>query len=188
MSPTGITVSIAAALLVGAAAAGWVARTSERPRGPAVVMARSEGAPGAVPVGDLAGAAVARLPADLPNPLSGDAGAIQEGRRLYVRLNCADCHGFEAKGAMGPDLTDTYWRYGGTPVQIYKSIYEGRPQGMPAWGHALPATSIWQLTAYVESLGGAFPAKDYHKGLQGDLSGAADRTAKKSGASSMEGQ
>ncbi len=55
---------------------------------------------------------------------------------------------------MGPALNDDYWRYGGTPVEIYKSIYEGRPKGMPAWGVALPADRIWVLTSYVISLGG----------------------------------
>jgi len=73
-------------------------------------------------------------------------------------MNCAGCHGYDAKGGMGPDLTDTEWRYGGTPIDIYKSIYEGRAQGMPAWGNALPTTPIWQLVAYIQSLGGTLPA------------------------------
>jgi cytochrome c oxidase cbb3-type subunit 3 len=83
-------------------------------------------------------------------------------------MNCAGCHGYTAEGAMGPDLTDTYWRYGGTPAEIYKSIYEGRPQGMPAWGRALPAREIWEVVAYIESLGGSFPAVDYQAARQGD--------------------
>ena len=28
---------------------------------------------------------------------------------------------------------------------------------LPAWGDRLPADSIWQLVAYLESLGGAMP-------------------------------
>ena len=122
-----------------------------------------------MPVGDLAGAAEASLPANIPNPFGGNAGAVEEGHRLYDRMNCAGCHGYTAKGGMGPDLTDNHWRYGGTPVQIYKSIYEGRPKGMPAWGRALPSDSIWQLTSFIESLGGSFPAGQYHAGMQGDL-------------------
>lgn len=188
MKPAATALSIVAAALIAAVGTGWVMATSHRAAAPEPIGYPKEGPAAAVPTGDLAGAAVARLPANLDNPLGNNAGAVQAGRDLYVRLNCADCHGFEAKGAMGPDLTDPYWRYGGTPVQIYKSIYEGRPQGMPAWGHALPATSIWQLTAYVESLGGSFSAKDYHAAMQGDLSAPQDRKAKKSGASSLEGQ
>ena len=60
-------------------------------------------------------------------------------------MNCAACHGYDLKGGMGPDLTDTYWRYGGSPADIYKSIFEGRPQGMPAWGRALPPAMIWKV-------------------------------------------
>ncbi len=69
---------------------------------------------------------------------------------------------------MGPALNDKYWRYGGTPAQIYKSIYEGRPKGMPAWGTALPPNDIWQLVAYIESLGGSFPANEFQAAAQGD--------------------
>ena len=61
---------------------------------------------------------------------------------------------------MGPDLTDTEWRYGGLPVQIYKTIRDGRPQGMPAWGVALPPDDIWKLVAYVQSFGGTVSPKD----------------------------
>lgn len=190
MRPASVVAVAVAAAAVAAAGTGWVVTTSRHAAGAGSSQAQSggEGAAARVPTGDLAGAAVTRLPATLANPLSGNVGAIAEGHRLYVRMNCADCHGFDGKGAMGPDLTDAYWRYGGTPVQIYKSIYEGRPQGMPAWGHALPGQSLWQLTAYIESLGGSFPASAYHAGIQGDLSAPKDRKSAPTGASSMEGQ
>jgi cytochrome c oxidase cbb3-type subunit 3 len=77
---------------------------------------------------------------------------------------------------MGPDLTDTYWRYGGSPADIYKSIYEGRPQGMPAWGRALSPDVIWKLVAYIESKGGAFPGRLADVARQGDL-GDVDTTS-----------
>ena len=86
-------------------------------------------------------------------------------------MNCAGCHGYGAKGGMGPNLTDTYWRYGGTPVLIFKSIYEGRPQGMPAWNPALPPEEIWKLVAYIESLGGAYQASQTQAAMQGDRVG-----------------
>ena len=105
------------------------------------------------PLGAVAGAAKQQTSRDIANPLAGDPVAIAEGHRLFVSMNCAGCHGYNAKGNMGPDLTDTYWRYGGTPKDIYQSILDGRPQGMPEWGVALPKQSIWQLVAYVSSLG-----------------------------------
>jgi cytochrome c oxidase cbb3-type subunit 3 len=72
---------------------------------------------------------------------------------------------------MGPDLTDTYWRYGGLPAEIYQSIAQGRPQGMPAWGAALPPEDIWKLVAYIESFGGSVSVKDYEHARQGDQPG-----------------
>lgn len=167
---TAVVAAVAAA--VAAAATAWAVET----RAPTDdhdathdIGLPAEGPPARVPMGDLAGAAAASLPGNLENPLDHDAAAATEGHRLYERMNCAGCHGYEAKGGMGPDLTDAHWRYGGTPVQIYKSIYEGRPEGMPAWGHALPNKSVWQLTSFIESLGGAFPADKYHAAMQGDL-------------------
>ena len=72
---------------------------------------------------------------------------------------------------MGPDLTDSEWRYGGLPIQVYKTIRDGRPQGMPAWGVALPPGDIWKLVAYIQSLGGTVSPKDYEHARQGDEPG-----------------
>ena len=119
-----------------------------------LAMAQPAGAAGPQdPLGAVAGAAKQQASRDIANPLADDPAAIAEGHRLFIAMNCAGCHGYDAKGNMGPDLTDTYWRYGGTPKDIYQSILDGRPQGMPEWGLALPKQSIWQLVAYVSSLG-----------------------------------
>jgi len=125
----------------------------------------------AVPLGDVAGATPNTLAASLPNPYAGNAQAIEQGRQLFVKMNCAGCHGYAAKGGMGPNLTDKYWRYGGAPAAIYKSIAEGRPQGMPAWGLALPSQDIWRLVGYIQSLGGTVDASGYEAALQGDMPG-----------------
>ncbi|MBE7942043.1 MULTISPECIES: c-type cytochrome [Ramlibacter] len=121
----------------------------------------------AVPLGDVAGGHAPAAAAD-PNPFHNQPEAVAEGRALFVKMNCAGCHGYDAKGAMGPNLTDGYWRYGGAPVSIFKSIYEGRPQGMPAWNPALPPDDIWKIVAYVESLGGSYPAGGLAASVQGD--------------------
>lgn len=127
---------------------------------------------GALPriaIGDLAGVGDNTLDATVANPYENNMAAIKEGNDRFVDMNCAACHGYDLKGGMGPDLTDTYWRYGGSPADIYKSIFEGRPQGMPAWGRALPPAEIWKIVSYIESKGGAFPASLADRGRQGDL-------------------
>jgi len=124
-----------------------------------------------VPIGDVPGVAASTLIATLRNPYADDSGAIQEGHELYIKMNCADCHGFDGKGGMGPNLTDKYWRFGGAPVQIYKSVYDGRSMGMPAWGKALPAEEIWKIVAYIQSLGGAWSPDEAIGAVRGDLPG-----------------
>ena len=54
---------------------------------------------------------------------------------------------------MGPSFVDNRWRFGGSSTEIYRSIAEGRPEGMPAWGPMIPRAHIQQLVAYVQSLG-----------------------------------
>jgi cytochrome c oxidase cbb3-type subunit 3 len=129
-----------------------------------------------VAIGDIAGVGNNTLVANIANPYAHDMAAIKEGENMFVGMNCAGCHGYTLKGGMGPDLTDTYWRYGGSPAEIYKSIFEGRPQGMPAWARSIPPEMIWKIVAYIQSKGGAFPASLADRGRQGDL-GDKDTTA-----------
>lgn len=137
----------------------------------------SEGALARVAIGDLAGIGNNTLDADVSNPYEHNTGAVAEGNDRFVQMNCASCHGYDLKGGMGPDLTDTYWRYGGSPADIYKSIFEGRPQGMPAWGRALTPAEIWKLVAYIQSKGGTYPAALADRGRQGDLGDNVDTTS-----------
>ena len=91
--------------------------------------------------------------AQLTNPFQGDPGKIKEGGTLFVSYNCMDCHGADGSGAMGPSLADGRFHFGGTAGEVFQSIYEGRPDGMPAWGGRIPDDQIWRLVAYVQSLG-----------------------------------
>jgi len=123
------------------------------------------------PLGQIAGSPGSVVALSTPNPYEGNPQAVAQGKQLFLRMNCAGCHAYDGTGNMGPDLTDTEWRYGGLPVQIYKTIQDGRPQGMPAWGKALPADDIWKLVAFIESLGGTMAVKDYATARQGDQPG-----------------
>jgi len=107
-----------------------------------------------IPLGAPPGAPLA-LATTTANPYEGDAVAVSDGKALFGAMNCVYCHGGAGAGLIGPPLDAHGWRYGGAPAQIYNSIHDGRPQGMPAWGKSLPPDQIWKLVAYIESLGGA---------------------------------
>lgn len=88
----------------------------------------------------------------LRNPYEGNAAAVATGAKLFVAYNCVDCHGADGSGAMGPSLADGRWHFGGTAPEVYESIFQGRPDGMPAWGSLLSSDQIWTLVTYVRSL------------------------------------
>jgi cytochrome c oxidase cbb3-type subunit 3 len=86
--------------------------------------------------------------------LARNAEALQTGKNLYVN-NCAQCHGSDARGAIGfPNLTDGEWLYGGEPETIKASIINGRNGVMPPWGPALGEEGVGQVTEYVLKLSG----------------------------------
>lgn len=77
---------------------------------------------------------------------------VAQGKRLYTWMNCTGCHA-HGGGGIGPALMDNRWIYGGKIQQIYRSIRDGRKNGMPAWKNRLTDQQIWQLAAYVRSMG-----------------------------------
>lgn len=127
-----------------------------------------EGSTAGVPVGVPVGPLPNRLAQTIINPDEGNQAASNEGKHLFQTMNCAYCHGFGAPGLMGPSLADKYWRYGGTPAEVFKSIYEGRSKGMPAYGQALPPATIWKIVTYLQSLGGMTQPDSYQAAIQGD--------------------
>ena len=96
------------------------------------------------------------LPAMTRSPFNGNAYGLSEGKRLYAAYNCVGCHA-QGGGAIGPALMDHRWIYGSRPEQIYSTIVQGRPNGMPAFGGRIPEQQVWQLVAYVESMSGNAP-------------------------------
>jgi cytochrome c oxidase cbb3-type subunit III len=89
---------------------------------------------------------------DVKNPYTGDAQAVAQGRQLYHAFNCSGRH-FAGGGDRGPALMDDQWIYGGQPGNVFESIANGRPNGMPAYGGMLSENHTWMLAAYVQSLG-----------------------------------
>lgn len=89
-------------------------------------------------------------------PYDDDAWAVSEGKNLFNVMNCSGCH-FQGGGGIGPALMDAEWIYGSEPQQIFSSIADGRPNGMPAWKYTLSTQQIWELVSYVRSLSGLIP-------------------------------
>ena len=113
--------------------------------------------PGVIPMG------IVRMSSNIPGPpmavdsvlgpYGNNAYAVSQGQKLFTAFNCAGCHSGYAGGGMGPSLRDSTWIYGSSDAQIYSTIVEGRPNGMPAWGARLPEEQIWKIIAYLRTLG-----------------------------------
>ena len=82
-----------------------------------------------------------------------NAYAMSQGKTLFQWFNCNGCHS-DGGGGMGPALMDEVWRYGNDPQDIYATIMEGRPNGMPAFRGRISEDQAWQLVAYVRSMSG----------------------------------
>lgn len=83
---------------------------------------------------------------------------VGPGQQLFT-AKCSSCHGPQAGGLIGPNLTDNHWINGdGTPLAIFKVVEKGTDKGMPPWNGLLKPDELKQVTAYVISLKGSKPA------------------------------
>lgn len=100
----------------------------------------------------------AGAPAPSPNlsPFQENAWAQSEGKRLFDAYNCSGCHA-HGGGGIGPPLMDDEWIYGFAPRNIYDTIVQGRPNGMPSFRSKIPDAQVWQLVAYIQSMSGQTP-------------------------------
>jgi putative heme-binding domain-containing protein len=111
---------------------------------------------GAVLAGLLAVAAGAG--ADDKNPFAGDAKIAKLGEYQF-RINCAFCHGLNARGGgRGPDLTKAQKRHGNSDGDLFRTISQGVPgTAMPAGvtgsiGVGMTEEEIWQVVTYIRSV------------------------------------
>jgi cytochrome c oxidase cbb3-type subunit III len=109
--------------------------------------------------------AVAAIGQDLPaaNPHNGPADQAAGGK--IFRSHCAPCHGAAGQGGLGPNLSTGVFFHGGTDADIYRTVTEGiAGTAMP--GTFFDGTQVWQVVAYLRSLGqnGAAPAGDAQHG------------------------
>jgi cytochrome c oxidase cbb3-type subunit 3 len=89
----------------------------------------------------------------ISNMYEENAYAMGEGQRLFDAYNCSGCHA-HGGGGMGPALMDDKWIYGSEPQQIYSTIMQGRPNGMPSFRDKIPNHQVWELVAFVRSMSG----------------------------------
>jgi cytochrome c oxidase cbb3-type subunit III len=105
-------------------------------------------------VGHAQDRSVRAEPRPAKNPLEGNAQAISNGKAMF-RNRCAGCHGPDARGYLGPDLTG-YWAAGGADDRMFDIVRRGVP-GTEMTG-ADPARvldkDIWQILAFVRTLSG----------------------------------
>ena len=84
--------------------------------------------------------------------MSKDPKAVEAGHALFMN-RCVTCHGPNAAGINGPNLTDNFWLHGGDAKSIYMTISGGYPKlGMPEWRAVLEDPQIQTLVAFVLSL------------------------------------
>lgn len=88
------------------------------------------------------------------NPHLGNKASIRNGMVLY-RVRCADCHGLDASGYRGPDLTAVL-AGGATDERLFQTIRKGVPgTEMPATG--APDDDLLLIIAYLRDLGTVAP-------------------------------
>src|SRR4051794_6680717 len=99
------------------------------------------------------------VPPDWPvnNAYEESADAVSQGQKLYDQYNCSGCHA-HGGGGIGPPLMDNKLIYGSEPQNIFFTIIQGRPNGMPSFRNRVPEYQAWQIAAYVRSMSGLLPS------------------------------
>jgi len=83
------------------------------------------------------------------NPYEGDRTALRAGRALFD-ARCAQCHGGDAKGISGPDLT-LLWAMGTSDDRVFQAVRRG-VDGSIMPSSTAPDQEIWAMVAYVKSI------------------------------------
>jgi putative heme-binding domain-containing protein len=102
----------------------------------------------------LALTGASHLAAQAGNPYDGDPQAIRAGRAIFEN-RCAECHGADAKGMNGPDLT-VLWARGTRDERVFQTVRNGVSSSiMPS--SSAPDTELWAVVAYLKSLSTVSP-------------------------------
>lgn len=102
----------------------------------------------------LAGRAGQEVP---KNPYEGKPEAIKDGMVTF-RGECAFCHGIDARGARGPDLTAVF-AAGATDQGVFQTIKRGVPgTQMPPASVFMNDDLIWKTIMYLRTLAAPAPS------------------------------
>ncbi len=86
-----------------------------------------------------------------------DKAALDNAKQIFS-VNCVPCHGNNAEGTVGPNLTDQYWIHGGGIKNVFKTIKYGVPaKGMISWQNQFNPKTMQEVASYVISLQGTNP-------------------------------
>lgn len=90
-------------------------------------------------------------PGQTNNPFADSAADIDVGRGTF-RIYCSPCHGIDASGGRGPDLTTGVYNAGPADQDLYDVIASGvSGTEMPGYGSRLTEGTIWRIAAYIRS-------------------------------------
>jgi cytochrome c oxidase cbb3-type subunit 3 len=74
---------------------------------------------------------------------------VEAGAKIFQQ-KCAQCHGAQGTGEIGPNLTDDFWLHGPEPLQVYTTVMNGvLDKGMQSWKDQLGPVRVRQVVAYV---------------------------------------
>jgi len=113
---------------------------------------------------DMAQAREAEAKQSLAEPVSEESlgklmtnPALMTDAKALFGARCTPCHGANAQGVIGPNLTDNSWIHGqGKLTDIYGVVEGGvASKGMPAWGRQLTPIELRKVVAYVGTLRGS---------------------------------
>ena len=76
---------------------------------------------------------------------------ISKGKSLFS-TNCVACHQAKGEGGIGPNLTDKNWIYGYDIKEVFKTVKNGTPNGMPEHNSKFNPIQIQQVSSYVLTL------------------------------------
>jgi cytochrome c oxidase cbb3-type subunit III len=119
---------------------------------------------------------------------------IAAGKAIFTDPSkCVACHGVEGGGnAIGPNLTDDYWIYGGNIKDLFKTIKYGAKNGMKSWKDDLSPKQMAQVASYIKTLRGTKPANarepqgELYKEEAAPATPAADSSATKNNSVTMK--